>query len=491
MTSSDVQRSQRVLDKVGARLGLTDAGKQWLIAAVDPWHDTPVTCTGFPDVNESASVVQVVPLSATISVPNGVTGNWDAHFHQFPWQRVSNLSAGNWSSTVDGNQITGFGDFLVGGDGINTPAPVGHSNINIGGFIVDRVASGSSTFVYNNTNSVVPFDAGLQPYLTGEYRIIGMGFEVINTTSDLNVQGLCTVYRQPCANQDSAKTVLETFGSITTGSNTLFQSGYPSMLNTNMPPSNTAEALLLDGSKQWKAKEGCYVVSTLSSDELPAGTNSVQPCLHLSAVDPLQTGSGFGWAVQIPHGGAQTNYNSLQWTISGATFQILQLPAGNSQFQNFNHSGAIFSGLSNTTTLQVNAKYYIERFPTQQDSALVVLARQGARDDCIARDLYSEIIREMPVGVPQRMNGLGEWFADAVSSAVDFIAPVASAIPHPMAQAIGGGLKVAGGVAKALAGKSGQTYAPSGGNVSVPKPKMKMKVVKAAAVTKKKKKVPK
>jgi len=484
MTSSDVARSERVLDKIGAKLGLTDSGKQWLVAAVDPWHDTPLSVTGYPDVNEASSVVQVVKLSSTISAPSGVTTNWDAHFHQFPWQRVSNASGGRYSNTTGGNQIAGFGDFLVGGDG-TTPAPVVNSTMNYGGFVVDTVAAGLPTFQYQNTTSVVPFDSQLQPYLVGEYRIIGMGFEVINTTSELNIQGLTTVYRQPCASLDSAQTILMTFGSTISGSTTSFTAGYPSVLNTNSPPATTSEALLLDGSKQWKAKEGCYVVSTLSSDELPAGANNVEPVLHLSTGDS----SGYPWAAFIPHSSGNTAYKTLIVPVSAATYALSFISAGNSQFQNFNHSGAIFSGLSNTTTLQVNAIYYIERFPTQQDSALVVLARMSARDDCIARDLYSEIVREMPVGVPQRMNGMGEWFADAVSSALDFVAPVASAIPLPLAQTIGSGMKAVSGIAKSLGSKkeaAGQTYSAQGANVSAGKPKVKAAIM----APKKKKKVP-
>jgi len=127
----------------------------------------------------------------------------------------------------------------------------------------------------------------------------------------------------------------------------------------------------------------------------------------------------------------------------------------------------------------LNATYYIERFPSQQDSSLVVLARNSCHGDHIALDLYSEIIKEMPVGVPQRMNGMGEWFADAVSSATDFIAPVLSAIPIPMAQTVGAGMKMVGNVAKNY-NKSesvGSTYTPSG---SLPK--------KIVEVVKKKKK---
>jgi len=150
--------------------------------------------------------------------------------------------------------------------------------------------------------------------------------------------------------------------------------------------------------------------------------------------------------------------------------------------QPFNHSGAYFTGLSNSTTLQLNATYYIERFPTQQDSALVVLARNSCHGDHIALDLYSEIIKEMPVGVPQRMNGLGEWFADAVSTATDFISPVLSAIPLPMAQAAGAGLKTVGNIAKSLGGggpvSSGNTYSASGAVPPMAKVMNKQKKVK-------------
>jgi len=488
MSSSDVARSQRVLDKVGARLGLTEPGKQWLIAAVDPFHDTPLTVTGYPDVAEAASVVQIVKLSNTIAVPTGITGNWDCSIHQYPWQRVSNLAGGNWSNTVDGNQITGYGDFLLGAD-ITTPTPIGLSSLLTGGLIVDRVASGTPFQCYLSTNSEALFDATLQPYLVGQYRIIGMGFEVINTTSELNVQGLCTVYRQPCDNIDSAKSVLMTQGLQSSGPNTTAVWGFPDVLNTNMPPSTTNEALLLDGSKQWKAKEGCYVVSTLNSDEIPSGPNTTVPVLHLSKSDPTSS-NGTTWALQVPRvnpAGIWTQAQAVNPTTGTLTFGFFGTT--NSQLQPFNHAGAIFSGLSNTTTLQVNATYYIERFPSQQDSALVVLARQSARNDCIAKDLYSEIIREMPVGVPQRMNGLGEWFADAVSSAVDYIAPVASAI-SPM---LGGGLKIAGSVAKSLGTKKeavGQTYSASGSNVQPSKPKVSAKTMVSIATTKKKKKNP-
>jgi len=482
MSAADVARSQRVLDKIGARLGLTPTGKEWLIAAVDPYHDTPVNCCGYPDNNEAASVVQVVKLSTPLVVPASAgSGNWDCHIHQFPWMEGGNGVGANWSQTTNGNQITGFGSILLG-ESIVTPSPVAPSTTRWGGLVVDAVASGANTFMYNESGtSTSPFQAQLQPYLTGEYRIIGMGFEVINTTSELNIQGLVTCYRQPVANLDSAKSVLVTSGPLPSSGGTVqtLNWGYPDILNTNTPPATTGEALLLEGSKQWKAKDGAYVVSTFNSNENPPGANNTSPFLHLSALDPVNA-SGFSWLYvtpvvpNLPAGFAMTITGNPADTPN--VFNIAPLPTGGVWLQPFNASGAYFSGLSNSTTLQLNAIYYIERFPTQQDSDLVVLARNSCHGDSVALDLYSEIVKEMPVGVPQRMNGMGEWFADAVSSAADFISPVLSAIPLPMAQTIGAGVKMAGGLAKSLGSKKdapGQTYSSTGSNVSgkgAPKP---------------------
>jgi len=50
MSTSDVARSERVLAKVGAALGITPQGAEWLKAAIDPFHDTPLNVCGYPDI---------------------------------------------------------------------------------------------------------------------------------------------------------------------------------------------------------------------------------------------------------------------------------------------------------------------------------------------------------------------------------------------------------------------------------------------------------
>jgi len=290
MSSSDVLRSQRVLDKIGTRLGITEPGKQWLMAAVDPFHDTPLDVRGYPDVNEAASVVQVIKFSAAIGAPSGIAAdtNWDCHIHAFPWEQPCIALGGNYSNTNNGHPSGGFGAFLIGNN-VNTPqssASFHPGASNFGGVAYCTAATGQATFDYGNagTNShnFAPFIDQLRPYMNGEYRIIAKGFEVVNTTSELNIQGLVTCYRQPCTTLDSAKaTAIIDAG---TGSANLYTAGFADLVSSSFPPINVSEALLLDGSKQWKAKEGCYVVPTLSDDQLTPGLNECGAVMKLSDV---------------------------------------------------------------------------------------------------------------------------------------------------------------------------------------------------------------
>lgn len=474
MSVSDVARSERILEKIGARLGITPAGAEWLKAAADPFHDTPLNVCGYPDINEAASVVQVVRLSAPLSVPGNVTSpnTWDCHIHSFPWMMYDVGFLGAWSGSA--GSIPGHGPFALGGI-TNNACPMG----NIG---VCSVPSGNNTWDSGLTigggDLSFPLAPELAPYLRGEYRIIAKGWEVINTSAELTVQGLVTVYRQPFPDTDSSKSILAYSSAV--GSPPSTAVGYPSVVIDDFPPNTSANALLLDGSKQWKAKEGVYITDTLNSQEIPTGIDMSCIALNIPAGD---SNAGTNAAMLIG-----TTLHTIATIPSSPTSTLLAVQPDGILPTKFNHSGAYFTGLSYTTTLQLNAIFYIERFPTQQNADLVVLAKHSCRYDSIALDLYSEIVRAMPVGVPQRMNGLGEWFADAVSSAADFVSPVLSAIPTPMTQGLAGMVKTAGNVAKTLAAKreAPSVYSANGSQQSVSKKEIK-KVVQVVEAQKKKK----
>jgi len=412
MSNMNVEVGDRLMDKISRELGLSECGKAWVTVALDPYHDTPVeSLKGYPDTNEAASVVQVVKSSYSVSVPTAITtGNWDCHICSFPWLNPSpSIQAQN----SVGQVYTGNFNIV---DTINT------GNTPWGGLMVDAVTPGTATFQnISSTPFNLDFSGTTSTYTVFEWRQIATGFEVINTTSDLNIQGTVTCYRQPWPPRESKSSTA--FWNNTGGSGLTFVSGTLDTVFGPSPPNSIAEAMLLPGTVQWKAKEGAYVVSTLNSNDLPAGGDNTTPILDDGT--SVATSRAFG---------AEESF-----TIVGAsnTYVLKNVVPFGTALTDFNYGGAYFTGLSNSTTLTVNLIRYFERFPSvviPTDRPLVVLATPSCRNDPQAQELYSAVIRHMPVGVPQRFNGIGDWFREAAQTARDLIAPVLSAIPLPMAQ---------------------------------------------------------
>jgi len=99
-------------------------------------------------------------------------------------------------------------------------------------------------------------------------------------------------------------------------------------------------------------------------------------------------------------------------------------------------SGAVFSGLNQQTTLQVTARYFVERLPAISDPNLLVLARNPCPYDPMVLELYSRTILELPVGVKVGENPLGEWFFDILQTLAG-IAPVIGSAFGPIGAAVG------------------------------------------------------
>jgi hypothetical protein len=434
-TKSNLRAVLHDLVELERSTSLTKQGKNWLIQALDPFHDTDIPPTGFPDANIGGSIVQEVKSSIQISAPSSVTsGTWDLH--------AFNLS----------NMLAGYlyqGGFLAGFTAAaSTPVTAGGVVVLTGptGTALNLSNIGSNV---NVTSLSLPFD-----YLTGSSRIVAMGFEGVNTTSDLYRQGLVTVYRQP---QPSVQVVNypTKFGTVT---------GQTNMYLCNDAPSSIDQAMLLEGSRQWKAADGSYSVVTLSSVDCPARqlTNASGVYLTETLLDAVATQCAFSWAV-----------NS-----SGTPIYL--------DNHNFNMSGAYYTGLSLQTTITINVVYYIERFPSCFNSTLAVLTSPSIPYDSMALELYARAMTGMPPGVPQYENGLGEWFRDVIDGirpALALAGNTLSAIPNPYAQ-------VGGTIASALSqvapnppprpqGQSsgrvppGQVYQP--GSVFMPKTSRKAK----------------
>jgi len=265
--------------------------------------------------------------------------------------------------------------------------------------------------------------------------------------------------------------------------------GWTDCIFAGQPPSTVANAMIVPGTVQWKAREGAYIIPTLYSSDVVAGTDNTNVVLS----------DGSSIATLRPIG----NYNAFPIPTGTATYSLNLLTPTGLALTDFNYSGVYFTGLSNPTTLTVNLIRYFERFPNFEiatDKQLTVLATPSCRNDPQAIELYSAVIRHMPVGVPQRFNGIGDWFREAAQTARDVIAPVLSAIPLPLAQF---GANVLNGVGNNLVKKysneekkmeisPGQIYNAQGNqsnSSSMKKPTVSAKMAAMGLSKKKKKKV--
>jgi len=414
---ASVRKSEAALAKY-ERVGLTQDGKNWIISAVDPFHDLPIMPTGDPDhvTDESIPVVLRQQITLDGRDTENPDDNWDCSI---------------WLDQLLNDYVGARGQFLANGNCLH-PDDTRGSLPHLGGVNAVIVNSGQTTDLSSqslpNTLAVrhVPLPAN---YLTGALRVTAIGFEVYNTTSDLQKQGSVTVWRLP--NIYGQKSVPF-----------IYKGQYLIGEVMPKPPGNVSDATELTTSKQWAAKEGCYVVAARDG---PCDVNRMVPRMVVrsdSYSDALLSGSTAGTSTGDWFSNGVVNKawteNAVNYTVNCGTPSLSHA---------FSMCGAYFTGLSPQTTLTLRVNFFLERFPTEATPELIPLARPRPTFDPIALEIYSRIISEMPAGVPVKDNGLGTWFAEAVSNVAPYVSGALSAIPHPIAQGAAMAAKTAGKLA--------------------------------------------
>jgi len=467
---ANVTRAESFLANFARASGMSQCGKDWLVNAVDPFHDRQTKLEGYPDTCNSASLVQRVKQSYTIKAPTGTTTPWDLQIVNTPCLNTSALFPVK--SVLNGSQLPTIQSNAFVRENAFT------SVINYGGlqFIAGPsgstmdLATAATTAGYQLTSNPIP-----NIYQQGTVRVIANAFEVVNTTAELTVQGACSTFRQPVAEYETS-TCFNLVGTDASPNAGLFNAFSGLIVPT--PPTNLSQATLLPGFRTWKAKDGCYVVSALNSDTIPQQDDLFcQPIL-----------------VQSP---SDSGPPRLYTTIGSNTGQFLQtsgstalLAAPDQFWTKFDQSGAYFTGLSPSTTLQVTWIVDIERFPTEQQSDLIVIATPSPRYDNIALEAYAHIMQDMPTGVMQKENGLGDWFMSAVGKVRDIVMPMLrnSAKSSPAAAALvgvhdivtggGGKKKRSKNVTSGLVGGAGAHFLNNGSNArdGMIRPSGKMKI---------------
>lgn len=382
-------RAEKAMENWAQRGLISDEGKAFLIATLDPFHDSQIqNLAGYPDIEVSPSVVRMVKQSMTISKPPGLAaGDWNCQIVQWPWAKLLPFRQSN-SRT---NNV------------IATDAPTQPK----GGLqVLACLTSDVGQFDPNNVG-VISFGALelADDILQGSNRLIGAGYEVHNTTAQIYKQGAVCNFMMHNVPKDSSVFTRD----VATSPASLGQAFCGTSFR--IAPRNTAEAMLIPGSNEWNAADGVLAVARFSGVDNPPFTVDYNlPVLF--EIDDIPSNS----AVTFPN-------------TSQVLFPANALSAGSSAvpaWKSFpiHTSGSIFTGLSEQTSLRLNWNVIIESFPSPRDTKDLTIATPSASFDPRTLEIYSHTLGHAPVAVPVGENPLGEWFMDMVGKISNFLKPM-------------------------------------------------------------------
>jgi hypothetical protein len=393
---------------------LTADGRDWLTCAMDPFHDMDHQVAGYPDADGSKTVVSCYQVAYDIARPFNVDAgnNWDCHVFNLPTAQPTVTLVG-----ADNHN----GQLTVAAAGVR--ATYGLMNVSTnytGAPLFANTTTAAANPNYRNINIQTP--AGI---CDGSTRIVGMAFEVVNTTAEIEKQGTITAYRMPQLSNPSDVTINESGAANARGQ--LRVQAY------QQPPSSPAEATNLIGTKQWAAAEGSYSTVTQCSIVNPISFETHQ-AMMLTSSDLTN-----GTTVLV----GQYVFNGTQ----NAPPAMTPLNTEQNKLVPLNTSGVFLTGLSSGTTLRLKVKVYVEAAPTWANPQLAVLATPSAAYDVHALELYSKAMNILPVAVPVGENAAGDWWRKVLKVVSVIAAPLGMAVGLPGAGAFGSGIANAARVA--------------------------------------------
>jgi len=399
---------------LAAQRGVTEAGKIWLTEALDPFHDTSIDVVGYPDPINSSTLVYEINQSIQLTAPTGIvsTDTWSAHIFNLPELQSNNLISDvarniyAYQAVPASTNVAAMGLLNV----VSWTSSVTTSTFDLSANNQPQTINSTPSFrTYQNSTVTNPQNTTGATNYWGASRVVGLAFEIENTSSDLNKQGTTTCYRMPQVNQ---------VGMTAYSSTAIAASWYfPSLTCTSkLPPVTVTDALQLDGSSQWDAADGAYVVCTQASLDNPL-------------VTPQPMNRQFGYTVGSAYTGMSNTGSAWVGNFSNSATAALSYNASMNNFKPipFNTSGVFLTGLSPNSTFNVRLRIIMERAPSFDEGQIANFANKSPPYDPIAFEIYSRAIYELPVGVGYNENPLGEWFKKVVSAVrggAEFLTPV-------------------------------------------------------------------
>lgn len=421
--NTKVTRAEKFLELLTQNGLISEMGKEWLINIVDPFHDKPINPSSWPDMETGRSVTRSIKKGFEIKKPPSMpSGNWDLIIVMWPF--LNNYEISFQRCTLEANTID-YGPMTAPP---GPPLPTTNPKFALGGIQCFAVPSGKSfdytcdpskpadertVFVgainFGGTSDSLDADPG---------RLVHIAFETHNTTAELYKQGNVTYFKMMQASGQliTYNPILGLVAQKASYDGPV--SGFPVLA----PPNNLTGVLELGTSWTQEAKYGGYTVGTFYDMENPPYLT--QPIVPAVFFDDVVPPSGTKQLMDIAF-------------LSPVQEKAGKLLFPNGRIHKIHTSGQMYSGLSDSTTIQLNAKFGWESFPNQTNLKDVTVARASNDLDFNALRFYSEIMKDMPVGVGVAENGLGDWFMEAAATAAQAIGPMIGGSAGKMISALG------------------------------------------------------
>jgi len=411
---------------------LSADGREWFKKATDPMHDNALRLVGYPDERTGDSVVIHRRVSAPLAKPSGLTAGhtYEAMVCNWPFS-IFDENYGTEPCPGSNAATDGYGHEIVihySDEGVGNAGQVFG---DVGIYTIDSTEEGGAvipqgTAVWTPTNyssSKIPYF----PYFFQHYnaRVIALGIEVTNTTPEIYKSGslaVASIDEDYCLSRRYV--VKMAAGAIV--------SSYSSQSHVRMiasAPRTFAECTAIPNSRVWEAKDGAYVVPTISELELLPRKPTSEMVIASYTSNYGQDGSeNFGMITPMHVFAVDANENSVP------------MPACNIPVDR-NMSVIFLSGLNENSTFTVTVDVTIECFVSPQDSRILD-ARPSSQWDEAALTLFSKVMNVMPAGVKVGDNASGDWWR-SVLKALKLVAPYAGAFlsdTFPLAGAVAKGI---------------------------------------------------
>jgi len=427
------------------RDGLSEAANKALLQMLDPCADVDREAvdvpTGLIDPILVTRVVQEIPIGRPTTIAADAT--WDLHVCT---DQFSGGAGAHGPGFMSSTELCGVTATSAGQD-VYTASPTNTSSR--GAFVGEPIiihrrqtsAGGEDWFPSNGTLLTgASGDIGCVPipqlYTKNPYRVVGVGFELVNTTAVLYISGSATCYEFPARMQDQVRNFIANWivGIQVLGASNLAVLGSTDaavwthqdarMISVARPPKTLADATNAKGSRTWPAAKGYYAPATFEAlmevsnpvpfvpgwyedaqnEGLPSASSTVQ-CLFPGRGIPNGQST---FVNQLISSQESTGNTSIGGTVS-SPFQW-NGNVGNYRYVPTSRKGVIFSGLSYQTTFTLRVVYYLTRVPQVAQLDLYTMAHKAPGFDPYFWAAYKYCQETMPIACTFDENPLGEWF---------------------------------------------------------------------------------